>query len=61
MMFFTDAYADKPRTQRGELEQEVRRLKMQYWSDPSDVELLDRIALLEDEITALDHQHRGAS
>ena len=45
--FFTDAYADVPYTQRGRMEQELRRLKMMHWADPADRDLLERIAEAE--------------
>ena len=48
--FFEDAYADVPPTQRGRLEQELRRLRVQSWADPSDTDLRERIAALEAEL-----------
>ena len=45
--FFTDAHADVPHTQRGRMEQELRRLKMMHWADPGDVDLRERIAEAE--------------
>ena len=57
--FITDGYADVPTTQRGRLAEELRRLKVQHWSDPGDTDLRERIAVLEAELAAFDA--RGAA
>jgi len=55
MMFFTDRYADKPRTQRDEIEQRIRALKLHLWSDPGDKhEIEGMIEAAEAELRALD-------
>ena len=47
MTFFTDAYTDVPMTTRGRLAEEVRRLKVQSWANPGDVDLKERVAEAE--------------
>jgi hypothetical protein len=62
MTYFTDAYADRPRTPRGELEERIRQLKCAAWADPSDAaELRVRIAELEAELQALQAPDRGSA
>lgn len=59
-IFFRDSYHDVPATRRGRLVEEVRRAKMQYWSDPGDTELRERIAEAEAALRAFDDA-RGAA
>ena len=53
-MFFTDAYADRPTSQRGKLVEEIRRLKVALWADGNDPDLRERIAAMEAALHALD-------
>jgi hypothetical protein len=55
-IFIRDAYADVPTTRRGRMTNELRRLMVQSWADPSgDSDLRARIA----ELAAFDA--RGAA
>jgi hypothetical protein len=57
--YLTDAYRDQPPpgNTRLVIEEELRRLKAQMWSDPSDTETRLRIAALQAALAELD---RGA-
>jgi hypothetical protein len=62
-MTFRDACADKPvsSNRRVALQYELARLKAQYRFDPSDDDLLERIARLHAELVALDRGNGSAS
>ena len=54
-MFFTDGYADRPRTRREEIEARIRSLRMQLWADPGDRrEIEGLIEAAEAELRALE-------
>jgi hypothetical protein len=55
-MFFCDAYADRPTSQRDKLVEEIRRLRVVDWSDDGNVDIRNRIAALEAALKALDAQ-----
>jgi len=59
-VFLTDAAYDlRPKTRRQEIEQRIRALKLQLWSDPGDKrEIEGMIEAAEAELRALD---KGAS
>ena len=52
--FFTDGYADPPRTPRAVLEERIRQLKTQSWADPGDADLREMVAQAEAELRAFD-------
>ena len=56
-----DGYADRPTTRRAALEQRMRALKARHWADPSDADLLEQIAELQDELAALDADTSGSA
>ena len=58
--FFTDAYTDRPTTQRGELEERVRQLKCATWADPGDADLREALAQAEAALPAFDHDGSAA-
>lgn len=58
---FLDSYTAQPSTRRERLIEEVRRLKMLSWADPSDRDLKEQIADAERELLELDLQQGGGS
>jgi hypothetical protein len=56
-LFLCDAYDSKPTTRRGEIEQRIRALRLQLWSDPGDKrEILGMVETLEAQLRALDRE-----
>ena len=54
-LFMSDAYADRPMTPHGQLEHEIRRLRLMLWSEPENkAEIEGMIERLEAELRRLD-------
>jgi hypothetical protein len=56
-LFTTDAYRDRPRTPRGQLEHEIRRLRLMLWSEPENKAEIEAL-IAEAELRALDGSGR---
>jgi hypothetical protein len=61
-MLFTDGYADQPRPgSRAELEEQVKRLKMQSWATPGDSDLREALEQAQAELAAYDTAQRRSA
>jgi hypothetical protein len=52
-MFLHDAYTDRPKGARAELEHEIERLRVMSWADPADRELRQEVERLQAELARL--------